>query len=141
MLWLSLGAKLAWGWLSGNGASVLGDIYAKYKDSDLAHERLQAEWAKNKLDAMLQVRMASINFPEMRVATAAIAFMFISHLGAVWLDTMFQWTWNGLPVSKWPAPMDEWEGAIILSFFGLTAGVKVANGVFGAITEWFKSKK
>lgn len=136
MFWL----KLGWSWLSGGGFQALTDVYSRFKDSKDEGERLKAAWAKQQLDAMLQVRMASINFPEMRVATACIAFYFITHLGAVWLDTMFHWTWDGLPVSKWPAPMDEWEGAIILSFFGLTAGVKVANSAFGAITEWFKSK-
>jgi hypothetical protein len=63
-----------------------------------------------------KIRMATAGFWEMRLLTFAIAFPFVSHLWSVWLDTQFRLGW-GIP--KFPEPMNEWQGAILLSFFGI----------------------
>jgi len=131
--------KLAWGYLTSGGISgVLGTltgVYNKYKDSELESERLQATWAAQQLVALTNVRLATAGFWEMRVLTGIIGGIFTLHLVLVGIDTMFFWTWNDLPVRKWPAPMDQWEGAILLSFFGLTAGVVGIKAVATAIAS------
>lgn len=137
---LKLGGKLAWGWFTGGGAQALTDIYDKFKDSSIAHEQIQAAWAKNQLDAMVSVRLATINFPEARIATAIIGSVFVTHLVLVGIVTMTGWSWDGKPVKAFPSPFDEWEGAILLSFFGLTAGAKVASGVLDTVKSWFNRK-
>lgn len=135
-MWL---IKLAWGFLSGGGLSgVLGtltDIYTKHKDSALESERLQATWAAQQLVALTNVRLATAGFWEMRVLTACIGGTYTLHLVLVAADTMFGWTWDGNPVNKFPAPFNEWEGAILLSFFGLTAGVVGIKAVATAIAS------
>ncbi len=115
--------SLALKWFLGGGFSFLTDIYNKGKDSQVESERTNAVWAGQQLAAMSANRAATSGFTEMRVLTFLIALPFVVHLNLVGLDTMFGWTWNGLPVKKFPKPFDEWEGAILLSFFGLTAGV------------------
>lgn len=131
--------KLAWGYLTSGGMKdVVGSltgIYNKYKDSALESERLQATWAAQQLVALTNVRLATAGFWEMRLITAIIGGIFTLHLLLVGLDTMFKWTWDGKPVSAFPAPMNEWEGAILLSFFGLTAGVVGIKAVATAIAS------
>jgi hypothetical protein len=133
-MWL---LKLAWGYLSGGGLtgilSTLTGVYDKYKDSAVESERLQATWAAQQLATMEHVRLATAGFWEMRLLTFCIGATFTLHLMLVGLDTMFLWTWNGLPVRAFPKPMNEWEGAILLSFFGLTAGVVGIKAVASAI--------
>ena len=120
------------GWLTGGALNTLKDIWFKYKDSAVESERIQAEWAKAKLDAMLQVRLATAGFWEMRLITFLIAVPFVFHLWAVWLDTQFQFGWK---IAAFPAPFNEWQGAILLSFFGIYAAGKVGMGVVGALAN------
>jgi hypothetical protein len=88
-------------------------------------------------EAMLQaradakeVRLATANFWEMRLITFLIAAPFVWHLWLVGFDTMYPQPWN---VEAWPSPFDEWEGAILLSFFGIAGGVGAVRAVAGAI--------
>lgn len=120
------------GWLTGDALKVFAEIYAKNKDSKVESERIEAEWAKAKLDAMLQVRLATAGFWEMRLITALIAGCFTLHLVLVTLDTCFQFSWS---IPAFPQPFAEWEGAILLSFFGLQAGVTSIRGIAGAIAS------
>lgn len=120
MMWLG---KAALNWFMGGGFTMLTDMYNKGKDSTLDSERTNAAWAAQQLAAMSANRQATSGFIEMRVITAVIASVYTLHLILVGLDTMFGWTWNGRPVAAFPKPFNEWEGAILLSFFGLTAGV------------------
>ncbi|MGX9389644.1 hypothetical protein ACWX0O_01845 [Nitrobacteraceae bacterium UC4449_H16] len=124
--------KLAFSWLTGGGFKMLTDMYAKGKDSAVESERIQAAWAKSQLDAMAANRGATSGFLEMRVITFIIAGVYTLHLVLVGLDTMFGWTWNGSPVNAFPPPFNEWEGSILLSFFGLTAGVIGIKAIAGA---------
>ncbi len=129
-MWL---IKLGWSWVTGGGFSVLTDIIGKYQDSKIKSEQLQVQWAMAQLAAMQTIRMATAGFWEMRVMTATIAAVFTSHLVLVWFHTCFGWSITGKPVPKFPAPMDEWQGAIILSFFGLTAGVTSIKAIAAAV--------
>lgn len=120
-------------WFLGSGINQLASIYTKYKDSQNADEQRQAVWAKQQLDAMLANRQSTSGYAEMRVITFLIAAPFTLHLLLVALDTMFEWTWNGKHVQKFPPPFDQYEGSILLSFFGLTAGVIGIKAIAGAI--------
>ena len=105
---------------TGGAFEFLTNLYNKKKDSALEHERIEAAWAKSQLDAMLQNRIATAGFMEMRVLTFFTALPFVIHVNLVGLDTNFGIIGG---VSKWPPPFDEYEGKILLSFFGLTVGV------------------
>ena len=122
--------KLALNWFLGGGLSALTDIYSRYKDSAVESERTQATWAKAQLDAMLANRQSTSGFLEMRILTFLIALPFVVHVNLVGLDTCFKLGWK---VNAFPAPFDQWEGSILLSFFGLTAGllsIKAVTSVF-----------
>lgn len=122
--------KWIWNAVTGGGLNVLKDIWFKYKDSALESERIEAEWAKARLDALLRVRLATAGFWEMRLITFLIAVPFVVHLWSVWLDTQFGFGWK---VAAFPPPFNEWQGAILLSFFGIYAAGKVGMGVVGAL--------
>jgi hypothetical protein len=77
-----------------------------------------------------EIRMATANFWEMRLITFLIALPFVIHLWVVGLDTIWPQPWN---VNPFPAPFDEWEGAILLSFFGIAGGVGAVKAVAGSI--------
>jgi hypothetical protein len=88
------------------------------------------------------IRLATAGFWEMRLLTFAIAMPFVSHLWAVWLDTQFGtfrdncWQQAGKTVCGVPAfpePFNEWQGAILLSFFGIYGGVKAIQYVGAAV--------
>jgi hypothetical protein len=66
----------------------------------------------------------------MRLITAVIAGCFALHLVLVTLDTCFALGWR---IAKFPAPFDEWEGTILLSFFGVQAIGMGISGIVSAI--------
>ncbi len=83
-----------------------------------------------------EIRLAAAGFWEMRVLTVAIALPFVVHLWLVALDTCFGFTWN---VAAFPRPFDEWEGLILLSFFGVYAGLSAAQTWASALArKWAK---
>lgn len=93
--------------------------------------------AKRSHDAMMQaradakeVRLATANFWEMRLLTFCIAAPFVVHLWMVGFDTLWPQPWN---VEAFPSPFDEWEGAILLSFFGIAGGVGAVKAIAGAV--------
>jgi hypothetical protein len=99
----------------------LANIYAKHKDSAVESERIKA------------VRLATAGFMEMRVITAALGGAFAFHACAVVICTTFnlgpRW---GLWIPALPSPFDQWEGAIVLSFFGVQLATKGINGLVAA---------
>ena len=116
---------LSWIWsaLTGGGLTALASTYAKFKDSSVESERVQADVAKarlnNKLEAQklaAQVRLATAGFIESRILTFFTAFPFVVHLNLVGLDTYWGLPWR---INAFPAPFSEWEGTILLSFFGV----------------------
>jgi hypothetical protein len=129
--------KLGWSWLTSGGFTTLSNIYNRYKDSDDAKERQHAEWAKAQLDAMSQNRNQTSGFWEMRLLTFIIGGCFTLHLLAVTLDTIFALGWR---IAKYPAPFDQYEGSILLSFFGLMAGVTTVSAVARTLTSIFGRK-
>lgn len=116
----------------------LGDVYAKFKDSAIEHERLVAQDALSRRNALLQeqqaalmVRLSSMGFWEMRLMTAIVLGQFVIHLSLISIDTFFSSINLGIP--KYPAPIDEWEGAIILSLFGIVAAQRSVMSIAAAI--------
>lgn len=106
-----------------NPIEALTDTYLKYKDSEVASERIKADIALKQIDVELdvqktarEVRLATHGHWEMRLATFLIVIPFIVHLYMVFMDTIGDFTWN---VSAFPEPFSQWGGVILLSFFGL----------------------
>lgn len=122
---------------------LAGPLLSAYKakiEAQTDADKLVADIALKNIEAELEIRrnareirLATAGFIEMRVMTFCIAFPFVVHLWSVWLDTQFDLGWM---ISKFPAPFDEWGGAILLSFFG----VQVASNGFQAIAGSLASK-
>lgn len=139
--------------------SLLGGWLIKFLSTGIL-EKLLGAWA-HKQDVQAQiikagiegelkarevsrdVRLATAGFWEMRLATAIIAFCFILHLVLITIDTVTTGTrfeiagWN---VPAFPEPINEWEGAIILSFFGLYAASRIGTGILSSIFVWLRGK-
>lgn len=94
-------------------------------------ERMAFDERRDIRQASKEIRLATAGFWEMRVMTFLIAFPFVVHVNLVGLDTNF--LSGTLRVPKFPAPFDEWEGAILLSFFGVAAGVGLGKAAIGAV--------
>ncbi len=122
------------------GGPILKGLIESYKaklDAANSADRIAADLAIAEIEAGLEarkraheLRLATSGFWEMRLLTFAIAFPFVAHLWAVWLDTQFRLGWR---IPKFPAPMDEWQGAIMLSFFGIYTLGKTVQSVGAAM--------
>ena len=122
------------------GGPVLKGLIESYRaklDAANSADRIAADLAIAEIEAGIEarkraheLRLATSGFWEMRLLTFAIAFPFVAHLWAVWLDTQFRLGWR---IPKFPAPMDEWQGAIMLSFFGIYTLGKTVQSVGAAI--------
>ena len=122
------------------GGPIVNGLLKGYRaklDAANASERIAADLAIKDIEAGIaarahakEIRLATAGFWEMRILTFAIAFPFVSHLWAVWIDTQFRLGW-GIP--KFPEPMNEWQGAILLSFFGIYTLGKTVQSVGAAI--------
>lgn len=96
--------------------------------ADVAIEDIKRQIADR--DAAKEIRLATATFWEMRLMTAVVAGCFALHLLLVTLDTCFALGWR---VSAFPKPFDEWQGTILLSFFGVQAVGKGINAIASAI--------
>lgn len=76
--------------------------------------------------AMKEIRLATAGFWEMRLLTFLIAAPFVVHLWLVTWDTLWPQIWN---VEAFPSPFDEWEGAILLSFFGIASATTAVRSI------------
>lgn len=136
--------KMVLGWFTGGGIAAIGKelrlAQAAMLNATTEEGRTAAGVEANRLQMLLadrkaeagnakDVRLATASFWEMRLLTVLIAFPFVAQLWGVWLDTQFGFAWS---VSAFPAPFDEWQGRILLSFFGLAGGVGAAKAFAGA---------
>ena len=117
-------------------SSLLKGYRAKLEAAN-ASDRIAADLAIREIEAGIEarkraheLRLATSGFWEMRLLTFAIALPFVAHLWAVWLDTQFRLGWK---IPKFPEPMDEWQGAILLSFFGIYTLGKAVQSVGTAV--------
>lgn len=123
-------------WLTGSVLGKLTDAYVAAKSSAVESDRIKADVIGRQIEAevsarqaALQVRLATSGFWEMRLITGLIAACFTLHLVLVTLDTCFMFGWA---IPKYPAPFDEYQGSILLSFFGIYAAGKSVNAIAAA---------
>lgn len=128
-------------WLTGNLAGQLRAAYEAKLNAANETERLIAETAIEDIKARIaaadnakQIRLATASFWEMRLLTAVIAGCAALHYLAVTLDTVFRFGWA---IPKFPPPFDDYQGTILLSFFGVQG---VAIGV-SAIAAAIRGRK
>lgn len=113
------------GLLKGIAAQVAG---SDDKASEIALKSIDAEIDARK--GAREIRLATAAFWEMRLITFIIASIFTLHLVLVGLDTCFGFGWR---IAKFPAPFDEWQGIILLSFFGVQVAGQGLNALVAAI--------
>ena len=125
--------------LGGGILQKVMDIFGKQLDATTERQRIEAgvviEHVKAEIERRknaTQIRLATAGYWEMRVLTFLIAAPFVLHAGAVGLATTFSLGW-GIPA--YPAPFDEWEGRILLSFFGVTVAAQGIKAVASAIAS------
>ena len=80
--------------------------------------------------AAKEVRLATAGFWEMRLITFLIAAPFVLHLNLVAADTCFRLGWA---IPKFPEPFQSYQGAILLSFFGVHVIGQGITALAGAI--------
>jgi hypothetical protein len=135
--------------IGGPIAKALLSGYKAKLDAANTSDRIAADLAIKDIEADIEarqhaskLRMATASFWEMRLMTFAIAFPFVSHLWAVWMDTQFgtfqESCWKQgertlCGVKAFPEPFNEWQGAILLSFFGIYTLGKAVQSVGTAI--------
>ncbi len=132
---------IGFGWIAklfaGPLFSALGDAYKAKLAAENSEQRIIAETAIKDIERQIadreaakEIRLATATFWEMRLMTACVALPFVIHAGAVGIDTTFAMGWR---IPAYPAPFSEWEGLILLSFFGVQAVGKGINAIASAI--------
>ena len=90
----------------------LNDVEKAKLGATVAVEQLKAEVETRKLQKELIVQ--ENGWLVTRWIIPFIVYPLAIHLNAVILDSIFHLDWK---IAKLPSPMDEWQGAIILSYF------------------------
>jgi hypothetical protein len=120
----ALGERLAEAYRAKLAAANDGErLAAEQRIAALEAEQAAALRAK-------EIRLATAGFWEMRLLTFLIALPFVIHANLVGLDTSFR---LGIGIPAFPQPFDEWEGTILLSFFGFYTAGKGVAAIAGAI--------
>lgn len=124
-------------WITGDLVGQLTKAYEAKLKAGNETERLIADVAIKDIERQIadraaakEIRLATAGFWEMRAITALIAGCFAFHLLLVTLDTCFLFGWG---IAAFPAPFDQWQGAILLSFFGVQAVGHGINAIAAAI--------
>lgn len=135
MMWLAnlilqfFGGPILKGLLEGYRMKLEASNRFEQHVADLAIKDVDAEIEAQR--SAREIRLATAGFWEMRLLTFGIAFPFVLHLWLVALDTILEidaWT-----VEKLPQPFNEWEGTILLSFFGVYATTSAVKSFSAAI--------
>jgi hypothetical protein len=127
---------------------ITGDLFGQLRQAYQAKlaaanetERLIADTAIKDIERRMhdravakEIRLATAGFWEMRLVTFIIAGCFAFHLLLVTLDTCFKLGWR---IPAFPSPFDEWQGTILLSFFG----VQVVGQGITAIASAIRGRK
>lgn len=124
-------------WITGSLVGQLTDAYKAKLAAGNETERVVADVAIKDIERQMadrqaakEIRLQTSGFWEMRLITAIIAGGAATHFALVTLDTCFDFAWS---VAAYPKPFDEWEGAILLSFFGVQAISQGIGGIASAI--------
>lgn len=124
-------------WITGDLVGQLTRAYEAKLKAGNETERLVADAAIKDVERQMadratakEIRLQTAGFWEMRLVTFVIAGCFAFHLLLVTLDTCFRFGW-GIPA--FPRPFDEWQGTILLSFFGVQVVGQGITAIAGAI--------
>lgn len=129
-------------WISGGLLEkITNPLLQAYRDklaADTSEKKLDAERVIKQLELeqeqrnnAKEIRMATAGFWEMRLLTFLIALPFAIHL---WLVSWDTWDLqHNLQIPSLPSPFDEYQGAILLSFFGATVVGSGIKAIAGAI--------
>lgn len=123
---------------AGGITESLSKAYRARLDAQSDKDKLTADLTVRAIEAEIEarrgareIRMATAGFWEMRLAVGLIGVSTSVHYAAIILDSVYQFEWN---VAALPSPFDQYEGHIILSFFGLQA----VTGIGSALIARFK---
>jgi hypothetical protein len=133
-----IAAALAW--LTGTGGRALARQLARamldVQDAKTDAARIAAEVEVERIRAEMAARAdvaatrrALAGQWEMRLLVLVTGLPLSLHLGAVALDSALPDLFPGWVVAALPAPMDEWQGRILLSLFGLSAVSRVMGAL------------
>jgi hypothetical protein len=133
--------KAVLGWMTGGGIAAIGEQLRQARLDSLneqnSEQRIIADLRVKELEFQqeaarnaLELRRETAGFWEMRLITFVIAGCFAFHLLLVTIDTCFRLGW-GIPA--YPPPFDQWQGAILLSFFGVQVVGQGITAIAGAI--------
>ncbi len=124
-------------WITGDLVGQLTRAYEARLQAQNETDRLVADALAKNIEAKLeaqrlatQIRLETAGFWEMRFLTFIIAGCFAFHLVLVTIDTCFRLGWR---IPAFPSPFDEWQGAILLSFFGVQVAGLGITAIAGAI--------
>ncbi|WP_421925293.1 hypothetical protein [Neoaquamicrobium sediminum] len=124
-------------WITGDLVGQLTRAYEARLKAQNETDRLVADALAKDIEAKLeaqrlatQIRLETAGFWEMRLLTFVIAGCFAFHLLLVTIDTCFRLGWR---IPAYPSPFDEWQGAILLSFFGVQVAGQGITAVAAAI--------
>lgn len=135
MVVLMISTILSWltGGIIGSITKPLVQAYEIKAKAANDHERLAADVTIKQLEGDMQarqsakeIRLATAGFWEMRLLTFMIAAPFTLHAALVGADTIFGLGWG---IAAYPKPFDEWQGIILLSFFGVQGGVTAVKAL------------
>lgn len=129
-------------WISGGLIGQIADpllqAQRNYLEAEGDKEKLVAEQNMRLIESERQqkinakeIRMATAGFWEMRLLTVLITLPFLVHTWFVVYDTVD--TSVNLRIPALPPPFDEWQAAILLSFFGVTLVGSGIKSIAGAI--------
>lgn len=124
-------------WFFGKPLDALTKAYTTYKSSAIEEDKVKAGVIAKQIDAQVEagrsvtvIRAATAGFWEMRLLTAIFAGGCALHFTLIIIDTCFTSIRWGIP--PLPEPFATYEGYIILSFFGVYAGLGGATALAAA---------
>lgn len=134
------------GWLVGTGIDKLtGSLLKWYEikaNATTESEKIAAGVEIERLEKLIEInkganeiRQQTAGYWEQRVIAFMFAFPFAFHIVVVGLDTIFKFGWA---IDKFPAPMDQWQGLIALSYFGVQLLAKPLNNITAGFAQWMK---
>jgi hypothetical protein len=115
--------KLLTSLLGGGLAEQLRRAYEAKLNAANDADRLVAESRVRALEIAQANRLATTDNLGLRVAIGIVAVALCGHVAAVAFVSAFPMI--GWTVQALPAPMNEWQGTIILSLFGLSAVARI----------------
>lgn len=102
--------------------NLLGGLAGKLADAYKAKAAAQTDEARIAADVQikaLETKLASKDNPALQWAVGIVAVAMALHIALVALVSCAPWL--GWTIHALPAPMNEWQGSIILSMFGVAA--------------------